>query len=115
MKSKSFRCLLLLVVTVLFAGRTALAQAPAAAPAPAKIIIHAGHMLDVKTGKMLGESAIVIVGDKIDGHGPWLPETVDGQHANWAAMGKAAFETFIKKYPQPYEKKIADVLNRFMA
>ncbi|TMI67860.1 MAG: glycosyltransferase, partial [Bacteroidetes bacterium] len=37
------------------------------------------------------------------------------QKNNWAAMGKAAFETFIKKYPQPYEKKIADVLNRFMA
>src|SRR5437667_5029711 len=64
-----------------------LAQTPSA-PAPAKIVIHAGHMLDVKTGKMLGESAIVIVGDKIDSHGPWLPETVDAGRANWAAMGK---------------------------
>ena len=73
MKSKSFRCLLLLVVAVLFAGRVALAQAPAAAPAPSKIIIHAGHMLDVKTGKMLGESAIVISGDKIESAGAWRP------------------------------------------
>src|SRR5438309_2213624 len=80
MKSK-FLCLVLALVPA------AWAQAPPAVP-PAKIIIHAGHMLDVKSGKMLGESAIVIVGDKIDGHGPWLPETVDGQHADWAAMGK---------------------------
>ena len=32
----------------------------------------------------------------------------------WPAMGKKAFETFIKKYPQPYEEKIAEVLNRFI-
>ena len=25
------------------------------------------------------------------------------QKNNWAAMGKNAFDTFIKKYPQPYE------------
>ena len=73
MKSKSFRCLLLLAIAVLFAGRDALAQAPAAAPAPAKIVIHAGHMLDVKTGKMLGVSAIVISGDKIESAGAWRP------------------------------------------
>src|SRR5437870_10103776 len=81
MKTKLLCLFLILLAAVLQA------QAPPAA-APTKIIIHAGHMLDVKTGKMLGESAIVIVGDKIDGHGPWLPETVDGQHADWAAMGK---------------------------
>src|SRR2546423_15531416 len=76
MKSKLFRCLLLLGITVLFAG-SALAQAPAAPPAaaPAKIIIHAGHMLDVKTGKMAGESAIVISGDKIESAGPWRAQT----------------------------------------
>lgn len=34
--------------------------------------------------------------------------------SNWPAMGKNAFETFIKKYPQPYEEKIADILNRFI-
>jgi len=32
------------------------------------------------------------------------------QKNNWAAMGRSAFETFIKKYPQPYEEKIADIL-----
>jgi glycosyltransferase involved in cell wall biosynthesis len=37
------------------------------------------------------------------------------QKNNWASMGKNAFETFIKKYPQPYEEKIAEILNRFIA
>jgi glycosyltransferase involved in cell wall biosynthesis len=36
------------------------------------------------------------------------------QKSNWEAMGKRAFETFIKKYPQPYEEKIAEILNRFI-
>src|SRR5213082_481531 len=84
MKSKLFRCLLLLGITVLFAG-SALAQAPAAASAPSKIVIHAGHMLDVKTGKMAGESAIVIAGDKIESAGPWRAQNtgkvIDLSHA----------------------------------
>ncbi len=37
------------------------------------------------------------------------------QKHNWEAMGKNAFDTFIKKYPQPYEEKIAEILNRFIA
>ena len=36
------------------------------------------------------------------------------QKNNWAGMGKNAFETFIKKYPQPYEEKIADILNHYI-
>jgi len=36
------------------------------------------------------------------------------QKNNWAAMGKNAFDTFIKKYPQPYEEKVAEILNHFI-
>jgi glycosyltransferase involved in cell wall biosynthesis len=36
------------------------------------------------------------------------------QKNNWAAMGKSAFETFIKKYPQPYEEKIAEILSIYI-
>lgn len=32
------------------------------------------------------------------------------QKSNWTAMGQNAFNTFIKKYPQPYEEKTADIL-----
>lgn len=41
----------------------ALAQQPT--PQPPHVVIHAGHMLDVKTGKMLDNVTIVIDGDKI--------------------------------------------------
>ncbi|MBL7702238.1 MAG: glycosyltransferase [Ferruginibacter sp.] len=37
------------------------------------------------------------------------------QKNNWAAMGKNAFETFLKKYPQPYEEKIADILRSYIS
>jgi glycosyltransferase involved in cell wall biosynthesis len=37
------------------------------------------------------------------------------QKSNWAAMGKNAFDTFIKKYPQPYEEKIADILSIYIS
>ncbi|MBK9487168.1 MAG: glycosyltransferase [Chitinophagaceae bacterium] len=36
------------------------------------------------------------------------------QKNNWAAIGKNAFETFIKKYPQPYEEKIAEILSIYI-
>ena len=36
------------------------------------------------------------------------------QKHNWAVMGKHAFETFIKKYPQPYEEKIAEILSNYI-
>ena len=37
------------------------------------------------------------------------------QKDNWTIMGKNAFETFIKKYPQPYEERIAEILDHFVA
>lgn len=37
------------------------------------------------------------------------------QKNNWVAMGKKAFESFTKKYPQPYEEKIADILKLYIA
>jgi len=36
------------------------------------------------------------------------------QKNSWAAMGKNAFETFAKKYPQPYEEKIAEILSSYI-
>lgn len=36
------------------------------------------------------------------------------QKANWETMGKVAFDTFQKKYPQPYEEKIAEILNNYI-
>jgi len=41
------------------------AQQPAAAPQPKTTVIHAGHLLDVKTGKMLDNVLVTIEGDKI--------------------------------------------------
>ncbi|MBK8522126.1 MAG: glycosyltransferase [Chitinophagaceae bacterium] len=46
-----------------------------------------------------------------------IDETMENcwqQKNNWAAMGKKAFETFTKKYPQPYEEKIADILSIYI-
>ncbi len=37
------------------------------------------------------------------------------QKNNWAAVGKNAFDTFIKKYPQPYEEKIAEILSIYIS
>jgi imidazolonepropionase-like amidohydrolase len=39
-------------------------QNPSASPAK-RVILHAGHLLDVKTGRMLSDQTIVIEGDKI--------------------------------------------------
>jgi glycosyltransferase involved in cell wall biosynthesis len=36
------------------------------------------------------------------------------QKNNWPTMGKNAFATFIKKYPQPYEEKIAEILSFYI-
>jgi imidazolonepropionase-like amidohydrolase len=37
---------------------------------PSKVVVHAGHVLDVKSGKLLTDQAIVIEGDKIVSIGP---------------------------------------------
>lgn len=44
---------------------TTLAQQPTQPTQPQHVVIHAGHMLDVKAGKMLDNVTIVIDGDKI--------------------------------------------------
>ena len=60
----SFACALVLVTT-------AQTQAPANTQAPTnKTVVHAGKLLDVKTGTMLSDQAIVIEGDKIISVGP---------------------------------------------
>jgi len=60
----SFACALTLVTT-------AWTQAPANNQAPAhRTVVHAGKLLDVKTGAMLSDQAIVIEGDKIVSVGP---------------------------------------------
>src|SRR3954462_10858558 len=41
------------------------AQQPNQPAQPQHVVIHAGHMLDVKTGKMLDNVTIVVDGDKI--------------------------------------------------
>src|SRR6201982_2645666 len=41
-----------------------------AAPAPKTVVIRAGHLLDVRTGKTLTNQVIVIQGDKIASVGP---------------------------------------------
>src|SRR5215470_8170867 len=46
-----------------------MAQERAAQPA-AKVVVHAGRLLDVKTGTILSDQAIVIEGDKIASVGP---------------------------------------------
>src|SRR6266571_987501 len=55
-------CLLALLLTC-----TGLAQPSATPPALQKTFIHAGHMLDVKIGKMLDNVTVSIEGDKVTG------------------------------------------------
>src|ERR1041385_1207235 len=54
---------LLLLISVL--ACPGFAQQPASAPEPAITIVHAGHLLDVKTGKMLDNVTVTIKGDRI--------------------------------------------------
>src|ERR1051326_7686126 len=42
-----------------------LAQQPGTSSAPQKTYVHAGHLLDVKTGKTLDNVLVTIEGDKI--------------------------------------------------
>src|ERR1041385_6875896 len=41
------------------------------AETPRKVVVHAGHMLDVKTGKMLADQMLVIEDGKIASAGAW--------------------------------------------
>src|SRR6202158_383209 len=56
------RCLYLLIGSLFCIG---VCWAQQAAPAPKTVVIRAGHLLDVKTGKTLTTQIIVIQGDKI--------------------------------------------------
>jgi imidazolonepropionase-like amidohydrolase len=47
-----------------------LLEAQPAATAPKTVVIHAGHLLDVKTGKTLSDQTILIQNDKIVSVGP---------------------------------------------
>src|SRR6476646_2640133 len=58
---------------------TSFAQPSAAPPAPQKTIIHAGHMLDVKTGKMLDNVTVSIEGDKVTGVSSGQNSLAEGQ------------------------------------
>jgi imidazolonepropionase-like amidohydrolase len=55
------------LLTVLLLSCFSLAQQTVAPSAPQKTLIHAAHMLDVKTGKMLDNVTIAIEGDKVTG------------------------------------------------
>jgi imidazolonepropionase-like amidohydrolase len=58
---KLLKLLLLIPVLACFT----FTQQPANAPEPATTVVHAGHMLDVKTGKMLDNVTVAIRGDRI--------------------------------------------------
>jgi imidazolonepropionase-like amidohydrolase len=54
-----------LFLFVLLLSCTAFAQQPTQPPQPQHVVIHAAHLLDVKTGKMLDNVTVVIDGEKI--------------------------------------------------
>ena len=63
--------ILTLLLTLCFAT-AAFAQQPATAP-PSKTVIHAAHLLDVKTGKMMDNVSVTVEGDKITAITPGAP------------------------------------------
>jgi imidazolonepropionase-like amidohydrolase len=54
------------------------AQATAPTPAPHRVVVHAGKLLDVKAGRLLTDQAIVIEDDKIVSVGPMAEAKTDG-------------------------------------
>ncbi len=62
-------CFTLILASFVLSALAA-AQGPAAKPA-GKVIVHAGKLLDVRTGKTLTDQAIVIEGDRISSVGPF--------------------------------------------
>jgi imidazolonepropionase-like amidohydrolase len=52
-------------LTALLVSCSTFAQQPTQQPQPQHLVIHAGHLLDVKSGKMLDNVTVVIDGDKI--------------------------------------------------
>jgi imidazolonepropionase-like amidohydrolase len=55
---------LIIALALSFTGASLFAQ-PAANPPAARTLVRAGHLLDVKTGKLLDNQTIVVVGDTI--------------------------------------------------
>src|SRR6266853_2395212 len=68
-----------LFLLVLLFTCTSFAQPSAAPAAPQKTFIHAGHMLDVKTGKILDNVTISIEGDKVTGVSAGQNSPAEGQ------------------------------------
>jgi imidazolonepropionase-like amidohydrolase len=57
------------IMSLLLVGTFAHAQG-SAVPSPKRVVVRAGRMLDVRTGKLLTDQAVVIDGDKIVSVGP---------------------------------------------
>jgi imidazolonepropionase-like amidohydrolase len=67
------------VVTLCLATSTwSAAQSPAPTPAPRRVLVHAGRLLDVKAGRLLTDQAIVIEDDKIVSVGPMADAKTGG-------------------------------------
>ncbi|MGB6686763.1 MAG: amidohydrolase family protein [Terracidiphilus sp.] len=65
-----------LAVALCFLGSVAAIPAqPSTIPAPKRILVRAGHLLDVKTGKLLDDETIVVVGDTIQSIAPTAQTT----------------------------------------
>jgi imidazolonepropionase-like amidohydrolase len=58
-----------LALTLLFAVGTVTLSAQSA-PKPARTLVRAGHLLDVKTGKLLDSQTVVVAGDTIQSIAP---------------------------------------------
>src|SRR5271163_2892391 len=58
-------CLLVALLVLLAALGSSTLSGAQAASEPRTVVIHAGHLLDVKTGKTLANQTIVIEGEKI--------------------------------------------------
>jgi imidazolonepropionase-like amidohydrolase len=54
----------------LLAGAALVSAQPAATPAAQRTLVRAGHLVDVKTGKVLADETIVVVGDRIESIAP---------------------------------------------
>ncbi len=54
-----------LVLALLAALPVASAQAVMPMPPPTPVVVHCGHLFDSETGRMLGETSITVVGDRI--------------------------------------------------
>ena len=71
MKARFWHILVLLTLTT-----AALAQAPKTPPKPERVVLHAGRLLDVRTGKVTPDVMIVVEGEKIVSVGTTAPEGV---------------------------------------